>query len=228
MFNIPTHLNLAGKNVAFTLAEVLITLGIVGVVAALTIPSLISRYEKKVIVNQLKETSSIIQQAMKLYMTDMGTTDLKNTPLYKNSGELKKVMYKYFKVINDCDGKYYVEGKYNCFSKAYKDLDGSQFSILPYFGCDFTASLANGASVCVDVNTDPNLKYILAFEVDLNGVKGPNTYSKDYHKIYVSSNGIIYDDSYEKGARPEDIRGFNCLTGSLGQIMHDSWEINYY
>ena len=39
--------NLANKKLAFTLAEVLITLGIIGVVAAITIPNLISTYRKK-------------------------------------------------------------------------------------------------------------------------------------------------------------------------------------
>lgn len=40
---------------AFTLAEVLITLGIVGVVAAITIPTLIAGYQKKEAVNALKK-----------------------------------------------------------------------------------------------------------------------------------------------------------------------------
>ncbi len=40
---------------AFTLAEVLITLGVIGVVAAMTMPSLVANYQKKVWVNQLKK-----------------------------------------------------------------------------------------------------------------------------------------------------------------------------
>ena len=43
------------KRIAFTLAEVLITLGIIGVVAALTIPTLIQKYEKQVYITQLKK-----------------------------------------------------------------------------------------------------------------------------------------------------------------------------
>ncbi len=35
------------KNLGFTLAEVLLTLGIIGVVAAMTIPMLITNYQKK-------------------------------------------------------------------------------------------------------------------------------------------------------------------------------------
>lgn len=40
----------------FTLAEVLITLGIIGVVAAMTLPTLISNYQKSVALNRLKQT----------------------------------------------------------------------------------------------------------------------------------------------------------------------------
>ena len=52
------------KKRAFTLAEVLITLGIIGVVAALTLPSLISNYQKKVTAAKLKQTYSILSNAI--------------------------------------------------------------------------------------------------------------------------------------------------------------------
>ena len=53
------------KDFAFTLAEVLITLGIIGVVAAITLPSLIHKYKIKVLENQFKKTSSTIEQAVR-------------------------------------------------------------------------------------------------------------------------------------------------------------------
>ena len=43
----------------FTLAEVLITLGIIGVVAAMTIPTLMAKFEKQQYVTQLKETYTV-------------------------------------------------------------------------------------------------------------------------------------------------------------------------
>ena len=48
---------------AFTLAEVLITLGIIGVVAALTLPTLIQNHQKQVYVTQLKKAYSTINNA---------------------------------------------------------------------------------------------------------------------------------------------------------------------
>lgn len=54
------------KNLAFTLAEVLITLGIIGVISALTLPSLILNYKNKVVETKLKKIYSIMNQAIVL------------------------------------------------------------------------------------------------------------------------------------------------------------------
>jgi len=60
---------ITSKN-AFTLAEVLITLAIIGIVAALTIPALISKHKKTVAVQRLKKISSVLQQAYNLSKVD--------------------------------------------------------------------------------------------------------------------------------------------------------------
>ena len=58
---------------AFTLAEVLITLGVIGVVAALTIPQLVKNYKEKVLLQQAKKMYSVISNALVRYANDMGT-----------------------------------------------------------------------------------------------------------------------------------------------------------
>ena len=55
---------------AFTLAEVLITLGIIGVVAALTIPTLVNNYRKKQFETGLKKEYSVLLQALDMYKQD--------------------------------------------------------------------------------------------------------------------------------------------------------------
>ncbi len=59
--------NYSSRN-GFTLAEVLITLGIIGVVAALTIPTLVSKYKEKVLVSQVKQAHSQLINAIQLYV----------------------------------------------------------------------------------------------------------------------------------------------------------------
>ena len=60
------------QNFAFTLSEVLITLGIIGIIAAMTLPAIIGNYNKKVTVQKLKQTYSILQQAVLLSQMENG------------------------------------------------------------------------------------------------------------------------------------------------------------
>ena len=62
---------------AFTLAELLITLGIIGVVAALTIPQLIKNVKHHVLENQFKQASSVLQQVVLLAREELGVDNLK-------------------------------------------------------------------------------------------------------------------------------------------------------
>lgn len=50
---------------AFTLAEVLITLGIIGIVAAMTLPTVLSKYREQVVLTKLKRIYSVMNQAIK-------------------------------------------------------------------------------------------------------------------------------------------------------------------
>ena len=54
----------------FTLAEILITLGIIGVVAAITIPGLITNYQKRSTATQLKKAYSLLVNASRQAIAD--------------------------------------------------------------------------------------------------------------------------------------------------------------
>ena len=60
------------KKWAFTLAEILITLAIVGVVAVITLPNLIQKYQEKAIVNRLEKTYSLLQQSFQFAVEEYG------------------------------------------------------------------------------------------------------------------------------------------------------------
>ncbi|MBE7709191.1 MAG: type II secretion system protein [Cyanobacteria bacterium SIG32] len=68
----PSHLITSPKS-AFTLAEVLITLAIIGVVAAMTIPTLISNYKKQVVETKLSKFYTTMNQAIRLSEVDNGS-----------------------------------------------------------------------------------------------------------------------------------------------------------
>ena len=71
----------------FTLAEVLITLGIIGIVSAITLPSLIQGYKEQATVTRVKKFYSVFSQAYTMAVDEHGTIDnwgLKNSKLYED------------------------------------------------------------------------------------------------------------------------------------------------
>lgn len=89
------------RKFGFTLAEVLITLGIIGVVAALTMPTLIANHQKKVISGKLKKFYSTINQAVKLSEVENGSSEYWTYPEDNNSESMVKFYNDYFsKYIN--------------------------------------------------------------------------------------------------------------------------------
>ena len=73
--------NLAAPFKGFTLAEVLVTLGIIGVVSAMTVPTLMQNYQRKSYVTQLHKVYNEVQQALLQYQTDRNAVDLKEAGL---------------------------------------------------------------------------------------------------------------------------------------------------
>ena len=68
---------------AFTLAEVLITLGIIGVVAAMTLPTLIKNYQKTVWTNQLKKSYATLNQGFRTMMANEGADYIVQTAAFR-------------------------------------------------------------------------------------------------------------------------------------------------
>lgn len=229
------------KKLGFTLAEVLITLGIIGVVAAMTIPTLITKYEKRTTLTQLKQTVSQISNGFKLYMANENMYDLSATKLGSNDSaeqkaELEKIFTTYFKLSQNCNGAMYAKGQYECFPSHYSNFKGTNSYEVSgsNTACQFTGMLMNGVSICADVYGSEiknltNEDFIVAFEIDINGPKGPNVWGKDALQFALKSNVQIYDFGYWYHGNKVNLNlGRNSMTGAVGQIMADGWEITYY
>lgn len=70
------------QKTAFTLAEVLITLGIIGVVAALTLPNLVQQHKDKVKIAKVKKAYSALSNAYAMITTEYGNVDNWGLPQY--------------------------------------------------------------------------------------------------------------------------------------------------
>ena len=122
------------KKSAFTLAEVLITLGIIGTVAAMTIPTLMMNYQKQVWESKLKKTFSVATNACERMLIEENVSAVNETSVYgdMSSSNLRK----YFKLMNDAE-----------------DVPGKGYAILlPDSAVLYISTTADGFGFYTDVN----------------------------------------------------------------------------
>ena len=93
---------LNNKRFGFTLSEVLVTLGIIGVVSAMTVPSLMNNYQRQSYVTQLHKVYNEFLQVFERYMADQKVDTLSESDIYNNPGALNTFVRNYFKVVTDC------------------------------------------------------------------------------------------------------------------------------
>ncbi len=112
------------KRVAFTLAEVLITLGIIGVVAAITMPTVINKHRERKTVAKVKKFYSTINQALLMSIKDNGYVDEWDIfEINEETGSIKNDKFAsyfkpYLKILKDCG-----EENRGCIGTSYKRLN---------------------------------------------------------------------------------------------------------
>ena len=176
------------RRVAFTLAEVLITLGIIGVVAAITLPTLIQNYQKQVFVNQLKKMYNSLNNGMKQMIVDEGCSDVTCASFYKEKyvrsdghvvggyvnfdEDFFALFKKKFQLTNVQEISSEKDSIYNY---KIKPLSGSGELMLneSFLGLGGTTPDGMFIMFCGGYNTG----YLIV--VDVNGLKKPNQYGRD-------------------------------------------------
>ncbi len=159
---------------AFTLAEVLITLGVIGVVAAMTIPGLMTKYKDKMFAIQWRKSFSELAQAVRLMQENEDVIPVSSRQGSQSGFEylLATTLGQYVKHGNIChEGKMVDEG---CSPETYPIFNNNgsiNSSNMGAMGGGSTCmSLLNGSLVCFDA-------YIAI--VDVNGFSKPNTIGRD-------------------------------------------------
>ncbi len=142
---------------AFTLAEILITLGIIGVVASLTLPVLIEEHQKKETVAKLKAFNSIMGQAFQLSKTENGDWSTWDNNYFGNGGPgydwtsgdgneqlkwLEKYVLPYLKITEtSVKGKYAIVGLAN--GSGFSNYNSVYFFCLKFSDCKKTTETWN-------------------------------------------------------------------------------------
>ena len=117
---------------AFTLAEVLITLMIIGIVAALTIPSVISNYQQQEFKTGLKKAVSVLNEAIQTNIIQEGKTPYEIQDYQSIDGGLAGYLSKHMSVIKDVNSSVYIATCYDS-NGALQKSDGG-FCSNPYNG----------------------------------------------------------------------------------------------
>jgi competence protein ComGC len=171
------------KIAAFTLAEVLITLGIIGVVAALTMPALISNYKKKELETAFKRNYSIIQQAVGKWEFEKGEK-LFNMSRDDISAELSSYFNTNCTGYTDCVPNGKVTGLYQSLH------GGTAYENFINEGSFRTTDGVNYYTDDGDLNTAQD--GYLFITVDINGAfKKPNRWGYDVFMFEVISDGKL-------------------------------------
>ena len=191
---------------AFTLAEVLITLGIIGVVAALTMPTLIQNYKDKVIVTRVNKTYSLLQQSFLSAYNQNGEPQLwglsddvggygSAANLPGNTNWFNANFKNNVKVVKDCGNKT------GCFANQnplnINGVDWVPFSLdvakhyYKFVTADGVAIAIKNSSFNCTKNWGSGVfaQSCGHLIVDIDGSKGANTYGKDLFMFVLTPRG---------------------------------------
>lgn len=218
-------------NKGFTLAEVLITLGIIGVVVALTLPALINEYKKQEYVARLQKGISILNNGYRLMMADEEVNDFDQLELQKCN---PTVVSSDFSCISPYFKKYF---------NIVADNASNSDDFYPYTEV-ITLKKSNGAAVgvlCIKqyysfITGDGILFAPFSFAgvgdavIDVNGNRKPNQVGRDIF-VLENNNGTFVP----KGSKTWDDASNNdyCDTKSgLGygcgaRIVAKGWKMDY-
>lgn len=188
---------LKNKPKGFTMAEVLVTISIIGVVAAMTLPGIIVKNQKKELHSQLLVGYSLLMQALERMQAETGITPL---PKDFTSRTFKNEYIKYFDNPVDCglggrwttkqsqlcggggwnDDKKEVMNNYKSFNKAAEKISSTPLD-------DGQFALKNGMLVMIE-----NAGGGLFISIDVNGAtKKPNQWGHDLFTFQLINNGKL-------------------------------------
>ena len=238
------------KKRGFTLSETLITLAIIGVVAALTLPTMIANHRKKVYVVQLQKAVSTLEQGFKMMMADdavdkfcyttMGSLCTDNdcyAGMYNEEGEatLEDLSNGYdirnTKLFMNGLKKYFSVSEISSTTTGYTwyNIDGSLFDedVADYYGAAAPfVKLSDGTWFTfwlIHCYSDDGLvDGDNDIIVDVNGAKGPNTWGRDIFHLRLQEDGTFkgYGSSTKKKCLSD---GQNCAS----YLMNNGWVMDY-
>ena len=213
----------------FTLAETLITLGIIGVVAALTIPTLAKHYQHKVLETSFKKGYSSLNQVIIQMLAEEGSTPHTHNMSVSSRLTFGPLLQKYYKKLVDCSESIWkcgdvnneTAGDFNNWAKkTYKTFDKTKDFSQGYTYIDDGMLLTmDGMLIYIDNSNYPSF----LVSIDTNGTKAPNAWGHDLFTFILDKDAgrllPLEDGTCDKDI-PSVINGLSCAKEALGDSKY--------
>ncbi len=186
----------------FTLAEVLVTLAVIGVVAALTIPTIIQTSQEKQAKTAVKKALSVMNQILALSIAENGISGSS----VNNSMELQNLFGNYMKIMAN---------------------DDTNFSFIAADGMIYSFHKENPGppiTACGTGNNPAAAECII--EIDINGQNGGSTPATidSYTDLYyfVVQNNTVVPANADGTWNPSSIGTFRAVSGTVDDVAVDA------
>ncbi len=215
----------SSQKFSFTLAEVLITLVIIGVIAAITVSSLIANTQKQEYISRLKKADSVLRQALYKVAIDSGypVGDFSFVSDY----EFFDVLKKHLNTIKVC-----TKSGQDCFPSGTKTLKGQFHSDYNNIVSYYTPAFVTADGIAFNFQCYGSEKYsfqnkgiseedienaLCRIMIDVNGQSSPNTFGRDsFFLIIVNGKGVVAAGSGNDSADcSKNDKGFTCAARVL-------------
>lgn len=210
------------KKKGFTLAEVLIVISIIGIVAQMTIPTLIGNINDSKYKSMWKKEYSVLSQAISNIAQENGGSA---KGIFTNSTVGRDTFAKYLSVVKSCD-----QGASfgNCWAANYKRLDGGIHNwtdtagVVLSDGSSLMFVMPWGANCDAAINILSNVcGYI---PVDVNGpLKGPNVIGKDIFSVWLLDTRIMPEGTMQDGRQGNS----DCINKTGSGTDCSAYFLNY-
>lgn len=218
------------KLLGFTLAEMLLAMSIVGIIAAITVPTLQTNHQRRAFTVGIEKAYAEFTQVMSIFMVKEFVKDIPHSYLAVSSAtpsdaEIEnsagKFLNKYFRVSQD------IGTTNTAFASQYSSIEGT-YGPFPCKG--YSVVTERGSAICMEpaVYNGGNFTNAKVY-VDLNGTEEPNIGGRDLFIFEIDKDANVtykFDpaqkNTYEEACK-KSLYGDKCLEA----IMSSGWKMEY-
>jgi len=219
----------------------LITLAIIGIIAAITIPTIKQSAERSAATQRIQKNFNTLSSAVNIAIAEHGEVISWDLPEIRDASEADRVFKKYFapnlNLLKYCgvNTGCWTDTTYTYFNnKPYKNLDTIDDRTKAILQDGTLLSFRTGQ--CANAAENKQNAECGAFYVDINGFQKPNQIGRDVFEFWLYPDGLALPYSKGDATRTAQALGDewvenNCLSAGYAcatKIAREGWKITYW